>query len=139
LSRFEARLTALCYAHTDWQELIDNVREIETSLQDETTELTHRWADLRAHTEKLCHAEPSLVTLLNNEELVIDILAQCGEVTSVQSDNADIATERYTFEEYRRRVNLLFQRLDDHLKQACQELIATAHAPLEKLDQHLTA
>ena len=142
LRRFDERLAALSYTHTDWQELIDNVREVEISLKDDATQLADRWTELRAEAEKLCLAEPALTALLDDApmaaEMVSKLLAQCDTVAAAVN-GGDAEAARWEFEEYRRWVNLLFKRIDDSLKAACDKLVATATEPLNKLAQRLMA
>lgn len=137
LQHMDRRLTDLCYAHTDWQDLINRVRPFEVRLYAATAPVKAEWAALRADTKRLCDvANPPLTILLEQAEgLVIRVSGCCAEIEQAPANDSEALREQFV--EYRRRVGLLFKRIDDNLKAACDQLVKTATEPLDKLKQQL--
>lgn len=115
LSGLNATLATLVDSHDKWQAIDLELRRIETTLDQDITELELSWPDLKEMLEPLCAAAaaPWAAALLADGERLEAALAA-----------ADSSKIKQFFRRYRRQAGDRFYRVDVELKRTCDDLRA---------------
>ena len=120
LSDLNVKLSALVASHDRWQAIDLELRRIETTLEQDVSELELSWPDLKELVEPLCaeSSAPWAAALKAEAEKLETAIA-----------GGDAARIRQCFRRYRRLAGERFYRVDVDLKRMCDEL-RTIVAPL---------
>ena len=113
LGGLDARLTSLVREHNAWQEIDDELRRVEASLNMGIEELEDAWFDL----EPLARA----LTENNEEEWAVSLIKVVDKLGQALDDQV-VVTVRRLFRRFQSEVRRRFRQVDLELLTLCQDL-----------------
>jgi HPt (histidine-containing phosphotransfer) domain-containing protein len=113
LAGLDERLSGLVREHNAWQELDDELRRVEGSLDQDIEELQDSWVDLEPLTRKLYGNSA--------EEWAVSLQKMASSLEQALNEGA-IANVRRLFRRLRSQVSRRFRRVDFELLTLCQNL-----------------